>query len=249
MKIYKITLLNWFEHNPKAKKSFKKTMIEHRLISDATINSMPLSHRWLFINLILICGDHANDTITLTQRQINDILTTKEGAENALTLMSQFQLLSFEKTESFRIEVKEKNRKEEKLKETNRSAASNPEKIIEKEPASHLSKAQDRGRIDDFDFCLDSLEMLKNVTHSLQRSWLTAYPNAEWIMHEMLKANAWQLANPKKKSKDFGRFFNNWLARSFENYRKNLPSQKSTYADRIQQHNEQVKKQMFGDET
>lgn len=108
--IFKITVLKWFEHNPNAKKSFKKTMIQHSLISDAKINALSLSHKWLFINLILICGDHANDTITMTERQINNILTTKEGACNALAKLMSFQLVTFEKMsliEEKRIEIKE----------------------------------------------------------------------------------------------------------------------------------------------
>lgn len=113
--IYKITVLNWLEHNSGTKKHFKKTLIANNLISDAKINALPLSCKWLFINLLLICGDYAKDTITLTERQVNDILTSKEGPQNALDRLASFQLVSYEKNDFLRIEKKE--RKEDKGKE------------------------------------------------------------------------------------------------------------------------------------
>jgi len=113
--LFKITVLKWFEHNPNAKKTYKRSMIQHSLVSDAKINAMPLSHKWLFINMLLICGDHANDTITLTQRQLNDILTTREGAHNALARLQSFQLITYE--EIALIEVKEKKRRVTERKE------------------------------------------------------------------------------------------------------------------------------------
>ncbi len=108
--IYKITVLNWIEHNPGTKKHFKKTLIANNLTSDAKINALPLSCKWLFINLLLICGDYAKDTVTLTERQVNDILTTKEGPQNALDRLASFQLVTFEKNDFLRIEKKEKKR-------------------------------------------------------------------------------------------------------------------------------------------
>lgn len=103
-------------------------MIQHTLINDAKINALPLSHRWLFINILLICGDYANDTITLTHRQINEILTTNEGAENALARLELFQLLTFEKLDFFRKEV---NRIEENVKEENQNEVSSKSKSID----------------------------------------------------------------------------------------------------------------------
>lgn len=106
--MYKITIINWHEHNEGKKKHFKKTMIANNLISDAKVLSLTLSQRWLFINLLLIAGDYASDTVTLTKRQINEILTTREGAHNALDRLVQLQLVSYEKNESLIKEVKEK---------------------------------------------------------------------------------------------------------------------------------------------
>lgn len=111
--LFKITILKWREKNPKHKDGYKKTLIQNSLIHDAVILSLPLSHRWLWIGLLLICGEHNNDTITMTQRQVNELLTTREGAHNALARLESFQLLRFEEIAPL---IKEKKRKEEEVK-------------------------------------------------------------------------------------------------------------------------------------
>lgn len=111
---YKITVTKWHEHNSIKKNTYKKTLISNNLITDAKINALPTSNKWLFLALLLICGDHANDTITLTERQVNDILTTREGASNALDRLQSFQLVTYEKMPIIK-EIKEiKERKRNK---------------------------------------------------------------------------------------------------------------------------------------
>lgn len=134
--LFKIKVVKWLDYNPKAKKTFKRTMIHNSLITDAKINALPLSNKWLFINLLLICGDHAKDTVTLTRRQLNDILTTREGVENALTRLESFQLVTVEKTSLIEEKRIEKNRKEENRKE------------IKSTPKSKKSKNEDSKEVE-----------------------------------------------------------------------------------------------------
>lgn len=116
--IFKVTITNWYEHNPNKKKTYKKTLIANNMIHDARICAMPTSHRWLFFGLLLIAGDYANDTVTITEQQVNNILTARVGAENALMLLQQYQLVTFEKSSlnKEKKEDKERNRKEKKPK-------------------------------------------------------------------------------------------------------------------------------------
>lgn len=203
--IYKITLLKWREHNPAAKKHFKKTMIEHRLVNDAKINALPLSHKWLFINLLLICGEHANDTVTLTKRQVNDILTTREGASNALARLQSFQLISFEE-----MPLIEEKRREEKRKEENSAEPSNLVPLVPSVPKEVLIKIADNHHVE--------------VSRGLILSWADTYPK-DFLDLEVKKARSWLLANPHKSPKsNFGRFFNSWFNRAWEDYRKSLKS-------------------------
>lgn len=230
--MYKITLLEWFKHNPGAQKSFKKTMIEHRLISDAKINALPLSNKWLFINLILICGDHANDTITMTQRQVNEILTTREGAHNALDRMQELRLLTFEKTSLIEVN-KEKLSKVNKVKEVKvevHEVVKNGLVTIDK-ISTRVSKAESRGALFQFSQFQIVSERLRDVTHRAQEGWLAAYPSVEFITQEILRAHSWIETNPKKAPKNFGPFMGNWLSRAFENYRKGIPSRRQTQSE------------------
>lgn len=72
--------------------------------------------------------------------------------------------------------------------------------------------------------CEGTKDALAKVKQSVQERWLAAYPDAQWVKQEILKALAWEAANPKKRSKDFGRFMTNWLSNGWERYRKSLPS-------------------------
>ncbi|MFI5342845.1 MAG: hypothetical protein ACHQUC_01355 [Chlamydiales bacterium] len=235
--IYKIKVLNWYEHNPDAKKSFKKTMVQHAIIHDAHINNMPTSHKWFFFSLLMICGDYACDTITLTERQVNDQLKTRVGAENALRLLQKNQLVTFEKIESFKgIEGIEYKGKEKKGITTEPGKSKNPEP--EKQPStlpevfpSRPSKAVSRGCIDAFAENQICKLLLQNVSHKEQEAWLQAYPSPEWIAQEILKANTWIASNPNKAPKMFGRFMTSWLSRSFENFRKGLSSRRQTQSE------------------
>lgn len=70
--------------------------------------------------------------------------------------------------------------------------------------------------------------LLKKVKAPLQEAWLDCYQDEKWITQELFKAIVWLTANPKRApKKDFGRFISNWLSRSFESYRKTIPSNRS----------------------
>lgn len=168
--IYKITITKWNDHNFSKKNTYKKTMISNNMINDAKINALPMSNKWLFLSLLLICGDHAKDTIMLTERQINDILTTREGAINALERLQSFQLLTFEKMPL----IKEINKINKEINKINTNDLSSEKKTDEKEvpekKASKKSKqdSEDNKKIWDEYFSAYRLrygvEPVKNVT-------------------------------------------------------------------------------------
>jgi len=234
--LYKITILNWQKHNPNRKKSYKYTMIANNITSDPKLNSVPTSHRWLYIGIITTCGDHNNETITMTERQVNDLLTTREGAHNALSRLESLQLLTVEKISLFKNRI-ELNRIEENRREKNRSD--------EVTKSARASKAGTRGCLPDFDFDPIVKELFDTCTNAAQKAWLEAYPSVDWIVHEAKKANAWMASNPKKRPKDFQKVFNNWLNKGFESYRKSVPSATKTYAEKIQERNDEVRRQLL----
>lgn len=62
----------------------------------------------------------------------------------------------------------------------------------------------------------------RNVKAKVTCSWVEAYPDPEWVMQEIRKALAWEVANSGRKKKDFGRFMTNWLARGWDKRRTSV---------------------------
>lgn len=93
----------------------------------------------------------------------------------------------------------------------------------EKYSSAEVASPASCGAIDPFD-CEGTREALSKVKRSVQERWLAAYADANWIKQELLKALAWEAANPRKRSKDFGRFMTNWLSNGWERYRKTIPT-------------------------
>lgn len=231
-RIFNIKVVSWSDHNKSHKPSFKKTQIANNFCTDARIVTLPLCVRWLFLGLVLECGNSNSDTLMISERQVNALLTTRLGAMNALTQLQSLQMVSFEIIEHSiqnRIELnrKEEKRNEKKRIEENADVAKTEKKI----PSTQVSKAAHRGCIDEFKFHAISTELFSKCSDRAQRSWLAAYPSTDWIVQECLKANAWIVSNPKKSPKDFQRFFNNWLSQGFESYRKGLSSRRMTQSE------------------
>jgi len=78
------------------------------------------------------------------------------------------------------------------------------------------------------------------VSLKAQELWIKTYQDREWIQGELHKADAWYETNAHKSpKKEFGRFYNNWLSRGWENHRKGLKSLPSHTPD---YHIEQMKR-------
>ena len=118
--IYKITVLKWNNHNSKHKDSFKKTLIANNFCGDAKVKVLPASVRWMFLGLLLLCGDMSKDTVEVADSSLRDLLGSGYSSSKALSLLQSFQLLTYEKIDFLRIEVKrnEVKRIEKKEKET-----------------------------------------------------------------------------------------------------------------------------------
>lgn len=96
---------------------------------------------------------------------------------------------------------------------------------------TRVAVANPRGCISEFldDPILETL--LTTVSVKVQTAWISTYGETDWIKQEIKKANAWMAANPKRVSKDFGRFMTNWLNKGWENYRKGIPSRRMTTSE------------------
>jgi hypothetical protein len=72
------------------------------------------------------------------------------------------------------------------------------------------------------------VEILAPIAQDLQRDWIEVFLSVDWITTELKKAHAWCLANPQKAPKSaWARFYNSWLMRAWDRYRKTIPSNTS----------------------
>jgi len=218
-------------------------MISKRFFDDAKIMTLPPSGKLLYLFLLLRRGDVESNLFEC----LHDHCVTACGGRGVLvaTLLDQLQSFQLLRYEKIALNIKEKNIIENKLKESNKDTGEQIQKTeIEKTPAiksTRSSSAKPRGCISEFYFDDTAQKMLNEVTESLQRAWLAAYPSPQWICHEIRKAAAWCEANPKKRPKDFGRFMNTWLSNGFETFRKGLPTNKGNY---VQQNNDEIRRKI-----
>ena len=129
--LFTIKITNWNKHNPGKKNTYKKTLISNNLNYDAKICALPTSHKWLYLALLLISGDAANDTVTISERAVNEQLKARVGAANALSLLQEYQLLTFEKSPL----IKERNKeiKKEGSPARSKNSTSNADKELNRE--------------------------------------------------------------------------------------------------------------------
>ncbi len=122
--IYKVTVTNWEKHNPKAKKSYKMTMLNTRFFEDAKIQMLSPGARLVFIGLILACGDLGRSSVEAS----HEVLVrwaggTGQQIQRLLNQLQSLQLVSYEIVSLIEVKRREKKLKEEKRREA----------IIEKE--------------------------------------------------------------------------------------------------------------------
>lgn len=107
--IFRITLTNWEKHNSHQKKGYKATLIPNRFCEDAKLRVLPMTHRWLFLNLVLTCSDLCRNTVELSSKTVRNMLETNLNIVRVLERMQELQLLTFEK-----VPLIEENRKKRK---------------------------------------------------------------------------------------------------------------------------------------
>lgn len=117
--IYKITVLNWNKYNGKKKEGHKSTLIANNFCDDPDLEMVPIAVRWLFLAIILTCGDHTKDTVDMSEAQLKGYLGKVWGVDKAMRSLQELRVLMFEKIEPF---LKEKKIREEKVKEDKRNS-------------------------------------------------------------------------------------------------------------------------------
>jgi hypothetical protein len=124
---FKITVLNFYKHNPKNKKSFNYFMVAKNYFHDHKIAQLTPNESQLFLYCCAISCDMASNQIAITVQSIpKQFRISSKSLLNHLERLQQLQLVTFEKTSIL------KNRIEENRIEENRIEVLARSKPIEK---------------------------------------------------------------------------------------------------------------------
>lgn len=206
--IFVVSIPNWEKHNGSKKKNHRYILLEVRFFEDGKVTQLKQIEALLYLKCLTIAGDLLSNRFEVhagmmpKRWRIDDKLL-----ENCLNSLQQIQLVTYEKKSSLIIQ---KKRIQKKRREENSAEPSN---LVPLTPS--VSKAI-------------SIKISENheveVPRVLIGSWADTYPK-EFLDLEIKKARSWLLANPHKSPKtNFGRFFNSWFNRAWEDYRKTLKS-------------------------
>ena len=135
--IYKITVINFLKHNPKSRASFKKTLIANNFCDDARIRTLSMNSRWLFLNLVLACGNSGGDTVELSSSTLRTMLECNRNIDGALDQLQSLQLVTYEKLALIesKLRITEgKVRKTEVTAEVQAPSSDPPQKPVEIKP-------------------------------------------------------------------------------------------------------------------
>jgi hypothetical protein len=117
--IYRITVTNFNKYNSTLKKGHKSTLISNNFCSDPKLGTLPMTTRWMFLGIVLTCGDFTRDTVEMSSKALRNLLECNRDVDRELYSLQSLQVLTFEKIDPFmnRIEkkVKESKRKEENI--------------------------------------------------------------------------------------------------------------------------------------
>lgn len=239
--IYKITVLGWAKYNGTLKRGHKCILLSTRFLDDSKIRALSPVAKLLYLSCLLVAGESIRSQDEVTSKSGHSQIEVSheslvfhsgvksQSIQSQLDLLQSLQLVTYEKTQALldRIGKDRIGKDRNKISaEVNKPDKYKPEKkqlIL----SAHVSRAADRGCIDEFIFDDVCRGRLESVTHRAQKSWLLAYPSVDFITQEVRRANGWIETNPQKAPKDFGKFMLNWLSRAYETYRKGLPSNRS----------------------
>lgn len=111
--LYRITVSNFNKYNSKLKKGHKCTLISNNFCNDSKLGMLPITTRWMFLGIILTCGDFTQDTVEMSAKELRSLLECNRNIDRELDQLQSLQLLSYDKIDLFLNRI-EKNRIEKK---------------------------------------------------------------------------------------------------------------------------------------
>lgn len=93
--MFRIKVNNWKKQNEKHKDFYKKTPIANNFCTDSKLIGLPMVARWLYLGLLLLCGDSNKDTVSVGEGYLKLLAGNGIGYRKVLDRLQSIQLLSY----------------------------------------------------------------------------------------------------------------------------------------------------------
>lgn len=212
MRLITLQINNWETYNPRADRgNYAWFKFRNDFFSDQNLFGQSDACRLMFIFLCCEASRTNSGEIALNTKYVAAILshTEKQVIENINILSSTVlvtvingssrdcdaaRLVAKKDLDLGDLDLGDLDKKE---------SFSEPSKVLEALPEFLM-----------IDKTLSEIFRIKKINQKLQRSWLQAFKEPEWIIQEINKALAWECSNIEKKN--FGKFMTGWLNRGWD---------------------------------
>lgn len=124
--LFKITVLNWNKHNGTKKRGHLSTLIANNFCTHGGLGAMPVAVRWLFLGIVLTCGDHTSATVEMGEKQLRALLESSWSITRALDALKELQLLTYEKIDLFINRIEKKGIEKKRIESSDGVADAHP---------------------------------------------------------------------------------------------------------------------------
>lgn len=213
LNIIGIEIINWAKYNPRTD-SKKPTWfrVDNDLATGPGFHGLDCEHKWLWIIILSLVSQKNGQQISWNFGYVESISGIKKKKQiETIEMFEQFSRLRVSREVTSRYSPAT-NERTNVTNETGRDVQGRVAAPTSDEVRAEASLPKELSEVHEF---LNS----KQISIVLIETWLQSFPEPDWIIQELKKANVWEIANPRKKKKDFGRFMTNWLTKGWDERR------------------------------
>ncbi len=205
----KIRFTNWDKYNPrKDVKCHSWFRFEHGFFENPNFYDLNPEEKLTFVYILCERSKRENDEFFT----VNSLKYHRCTGINTTVLNSTIKKLSKEQVLEMRTL---RGRYASVTRTCSTDERTNGRTVQTEVLSAHDSSESDRTAIAEL-LLVDKIITPRGVPEKLQRSWLETFPDVDWIVLEIRKANAWELSNSKRKKKNFGAFITRWLTKGWD---------------------------------
>lgn len=219
--LFTVKVENWEKFNTNKKSYHTMAMVSVGFLRDEVVSQLSQVEVILYLYYILRSAEIGTSYVQVTPEILSSYCRSKPSLipSYILNLQSLGLLTVTEGHELFETVPlrREEKRKEEKRRDEIGAEVENSEELFGTEqalPSPVLEYPTDL-------LLFKSVFIERKVKPKTVQSWLENFNEPDWIGSELKKALVWESGNPRRKKKDFGRFFSGWLVRAWDSRRTN----------------------------